>query len=197
MHNLKVLAFRGGMNHLHSKSVAGQSARFTGSCSSPSVKLLKFWQNPDKASDASWLIEQLWSPPAPRPEKVPFCEKRPILWRRVSCADWRRRESFVTFVRPHFPQDCHRPLIQLSPPSYRLGTKADSNSFQTGTMLSHTIKIHREDLKHWEPMVFLNVRSPNYSWLESSTIQYGVCAVMWSVPRQRIQELFLSHYHYH
>ena len=119
MHNFKVLAFRGGMNHLHSKSVAGQSARFTGSCSSPSVKLLKFWQNPDKASDASWLIEQLWSPPAPRPEKVPFCEKRPILWRRVSCADWRRRESFVTFVPPHFPQDCHRPLIQLSPPSNR------------------------------------------------------------------------------
>ena len=119
MHNLKVLAFKGGMNHLNSRSVAGQSARFTGSCSSPSVKLLKFWQNPDKASDASWLIEQLWSPPAPRPEKVPFCEKRPILWRRVSCADWRRRESFVTFVRPHFPKDCHRPLIQLSPPPNR------------------------------------------------------------------------------
>ena len=54
------------------------------------MKLLKFWQNPNKASDASGLIEQLWRPPAPAWKSfVRTSEKRPILWRRVTCADSR------------------------------------------------------------------------------------------------------------
>ena len=37
---------------------------FYGGDFKPAVKLLKFWQNLNKASDASRLIEQLWRPPA-------------------------------------------------------------------------------------------------------------------------------------
>ena len=147
------------------------------------VKLLKFWQNLDKASDAFRLIEQLWRPPALTCKSSHFVRGR--VKNAQFCDDFvlTRGES-VAFVHPHFQAECHCPNRSLPP--YKSSFKFFSLTHNMETTSSNIWKKQvnddgdekdyaRGDIwntylinlcpRNWGPMVFLRVWTPNW-WLE-------------------------------